>query len=300
MRASFVFSEVVNGLRRNVTMTIAMILTTAISLGLLGGGLLVVRLIDKMQESYQSQIEVVVYMTPDVSANDSSCGKQPCASLMSDLKQTSGVESVRYESRQEAFKNSQKLFESQPQLRELVRPEGLPASLRVKLEDPARFQAIQQEFGGRAGVENVVNQAKYLKDLFAMLNGVRNATFTIALIQALAALMLISNTIQLSAFNRRTETGIMRLVGATRWYTQLPFLLEAVVSGVIGSLLAIGGLLASKALFIDKVMGPVLGTGVIPEIGYADIFYVSPILLLVAGAISAVTGYVTLRLYVRL
>ncbi|MDR7302921.1 permease-like cell division protein FtsX [Haloactinomyces albus] len=300
MRASFVFSEVVNGLRRNVTMTIAMILTTAISLGLLGGGLLVVRLIDRMQETYQNQVEVVVFMTDDVSANDSTCSKQPCAGILSDLKQTSGVESVSYESRQEAFDHFNKLFESQPQLREVVRPEALPASLRLKLDDPARFAAIKQEFKGRTGVDSVVNQAQYLKDLFGVLNGVRNATFAIALIQALAALMLISNTIQLSAFNRRTETGIMRLVGATRWYTQLPFLLEAVVSGLVGAVLAVGGLLMSKVLFIDKVMAPVLGTGVIPRIGYADILYVSPILLLVAGGISAITGYLTLRLYVRL
>ncbi|MBA8823037.1 cell division transport system permease protein [Saccharopolyspora lacisalsi] len=300
MRASFVFSEVVNGLRRNVTMTIAMILTTAVSLGMLGGGLLVVRMIDKMQSSYQNQIETVVYLNSDVSANDPACDKQPCANLLSDLKQSSGVESVHHESRKEAYAKAQQLFESQPQLRQLVRPQGLPASLRVKLSDPERFEALKKEFASKPGVENMVNQAKYMDKLFGLLNGVRNTTFVVALIQALAALMLISNTIQLSAFNRRTETGIMRLVGATRWYTQLPFLLEAVVSGVIGSLLAIGGLFALKPLFIDRVMGSVLGTGALPQIGYGDIFYVSPILVLVATAISAVTGYVTLRLYVRL
>ncbi len=300
MRASFVFSEVVNGLRRNVTMTVAMILTTAISLGLLGGGLLVVRLIDRMQETYQDQVEVVVFMTDDVSANDSNCTQQPCAGLMADLKQTSGVESVSYESRAEAFDHFKKLFESQPQLREVVRPEALPSSLRVKLGDNARFEAIRAEFKDRPGVDSVVNQAQYLKDMFGVLNGIRNVVFFIALVQALAALLLISNTIQLSAFNRRTETGIMRLVGASRWYTQLPFLLEAVVSGIIGAVLAIGALVGLKPLVIDRIMAPVSGTGVIPEIGYADIAYVSPILLIVGAAISAITGYATLRLYVRL
>jgi cell division transport system permease protein len=119
-------------------------------------------------------------------------------------------------------------------------------------------------------------------------------------VQALAAILLISNTIQLSAFTRRTETGIMRLVGATRWYTQLPFLLEALVSGLIGAFLAIIGLLISKVAFIDRVMQPVFNTGVIPAIEWGDIALVSPILLLVAGTVSAITGYVTLRLYVRL
>jgi cell division transport system permease protein len=302
MRASFVFSEVVNGLRRNVTMTVAMILTTAISVGLLGGGLLVVRLIDKMQETYQDRVEVVVFMTDDVSANDNDCTKQPCASIMADLKRTPGVDpaSVSFENRQKAFENFNKVFESQPELRDVARAEAMPASVRIKLTDQERFPALQQQFSARPGVDSVVDQASYLNRLFDVLNGVRNATFSIALVQALAALLLISNTIQLSAFTRRTETGIMRLVGATRWYTQLPFLLEAVVSGLIGAFLAIIGLLISKATFIDRVMAPVFGTGIIPNVEWGDIALISPILLLVAAVISAITGYVTLRLYVRL
>ncbi|GAA4841912.1 permease-like cell division protein FtsX [Saccharopolyspora rosea] len=300
MRASFVFSEVVNGLRRNVTMTIAMILTTAISVGLLGGGLLVVRLIDKMQETYQDRVEVVVFLTNDVSANDSDCSQQPCSTLKKELQRVPGVQSVKFENRQQAYQNFNRVFQSQPELRDVARPEAMPASLRIKLTDQERFPAIQQKFSGQPGVDSVVDQAEYLDRLFGVLNGIRNATFSIALVQALAALLLISNTIQLSAFTRRTETGIMRLVGATRWYTQLPFLLEAVVSGLIGAVLAVGGLLLSKVAFIDRVMAPVFGTGVVPEIGYGDIAVVSPIMLLVAAAVSAITGYVTLRLYVRL
>lgn len=300
MRASFVFSEVVNGLRRNVTMTIAMILTTAISVGLLGGGLLVVRMIDKMQDTYQDRVEVVVFMTDDVSANDDSCGQQPCSNLKSELQQISGVESVEYENRHDAFQNFNRVFESQPELRDVVREEAMPSSLRVKLSDESQSQALVQQFTGRPGVDTVTNQAEYLNRLFGMLNGVRNATFSVALIQALAALLLISNTIQLSAFTRRTETGIMRLVGASRWYTQLPFLLEAVVSGMIGAVLAVAGLVVAKFTFLDNVISPVATAGVIPPIGMGDIGVIAPIMLLVAAGISAVTGYVTLRLYVRL
>jgi cell division transport system permease protein len=132
------------------------------------------------------------------------------------------------------------------------------------------------------------------------LNGVRNATFVIALIQALAALMLISNTIQVSAFTRRTEVGIMRLVGATRWYTQLPFLLEAVVAGVIGAVLAVGGLMVAKVAFLDKALGSLFQSGIIPQISLLDVVAVSPWMLLTAVGVSALTGYLTLRMYVRL
>lgn len=300
MRASFVFSEVVNGLRRNVTMTIAMILTTAISVGLLGGGLLVVRLIDGIQNVYQDQAEVVVSMNNDVSTADNGCTQQPCSQVKSQLQSASGVSQVRYQNRDEGFKQFNQLFQSQPELREVARPSAIPATLRVKVADQSKIPAIQRQFTGKPGVDNVVNQAQFLQPMFDVLNGIRNATFGVALIQAMAALLLISNTIQLSAFTRRTETGIMRLVGATRWYTQLPFLLEAVVSGVVGAVLAIGGLLISKVALIDKVMAPFSSTGGIPQLGYGDIGVVSPILLLVSIVISAVTGYVTLRLYVRI
>ncbi|SHG38124.1 permease-like cell division protein FtsX [Streptoalloteichus hindustanus] len=300
MRASFVFSEVITGLRRNVTMTIAMILTTAISLGLLGGGLLVVRLIDKMDDRYRDKVEVSVYLNNDVSATDKTCSKDPCAGLQRALQANSNVEAVAFESRDAAFDRFKRIFEGNPELVELARPEALPSSFRIKLKDPQRFNAINQEFSGKPGVQRVVDQGEFLKRLFNVLTGVRNATFVIALFQALAALLLISNTIQLSAFTRRTEVGIMRLVGATRWYTQLPFLIEAVVAGLIGALVAVGMLFLGKATFLDKVLESPIQAGIVPKLGMADVAYVSPILVLVATVVSAITGYVTLRLYVRL
>jgi cell division transport system permease protein len=299
MRASFVFSEVVTGLRRNVTMTVAMILTTAISLGLLGGGLLVVRTIDRMEQEYYKRIETVVFLSPDISANDPGCTSTTCSELRGELESTSGVQSVVFESRQAAFERFKRIFEGQPELLQLARPEALPASLRVTLSDPQRFGAINQAFTGRPGVDRVTDQGEYLQQLFRALSGLRNATFVVALIQALAALLLISNTIQVSAFTRRTEVGIMRLTGATRWYTQLPFLLEALVAGLVGGVLATVGLAIAKVAFIDKVLGDVFAAAIVPRIGMADIFTVAPILVVVGSGIAAVTGYVTLRLYVR-
>lgn len=299
MRASFVFSEVATGLRRNITMTVAMILTTAISLGLLGSGLLVVRTIDRMQQDYFQRVETVVYLSPDVSANDPGCTSSTCSGLRGQLESTPGVQTVTFESRQAAFSRFQRIFEGQPELLQLARPEALPASLRVQLSDPARFPSVAKEFTGKPGVERIADQGEYLRQLFQALNGLRNATFVIALIQALAALLLISNTIQLSAFSRRTEVGVMRLTGASRWYTQLPFLLEAVIAGMVGGLLAIGGLMIAKVAFIDKVLAGVFEAAIVPRLSYADIFAVAPILLLVGAAVAALTGYLTLRIYVR-
>jgi len=300
MRTSFVFSEVVTGLRRNVTMTIAMILTTAISLGLLGGGLLVVRMVDKMQANYQGQLEVAVLLTNDVSANDQDCSKEPCKGLRQSLETTSGVDTVVYENRDKGFERFKRIFEAQPELVKLARPEAIPATFRVKLTDPERADVLVKEFTGKAGVKSVDDQGKFLDRLFNVLNGVRDAALVLALVQALAALLLISNTIQVSAFTRRTEVGIMRLVGATRWYTQLPFLIEAVVAGIVGAFLSVGLLVLAKAFFIDRVLGDLFTSGILPQLGQLDVLIISPWLFLTSIVISALTGYVTLRLYVRL
>jgi cell division transport system permease protein len=300
MRASFVFSEVVTGLRRNVTMTIAMVLTTAISLGLLGGGLLIVRLIDKTNNIYYDRVEVAVFLVDEVSANDAGCTQQPCTDLRRDLESTPGVESVVLESREQAFERFKQIFAAQPELIQLTRPQALPASFRVKLDDPERFPAVQAAFTGRPGVLNVKDQGEYIDRLFKMLGGVRNLTFLIALVQALAAVLLISNMIQISAYTRRTEVGIMRLVGATRWYTQLPFLLEAVVAGLVGAVLAVIGLVVVKLSFLDTLLKGTFDANILPRLGMLDVLWVAPILGLAAIGISAITGYVTLRLYVRL
>ena len=119
MRASFVFSEVVTGLRRNVTMTIAMVITTAISLSLLGGGLLIVRVIDKMQTIYHDAVGVSVYLDGPTSTNDANCTQQVCAGLLSQLKAAPGVTSVQFESRDPSSRTAAASISFKPRLRTL-------------------------------------------------------------------------------------------------------------------------------------------------------------------------------------
>jgi cell division transport system permease protein len=297
MRASFVFSEVFTGLRRNVTMTIAMIITTAVSLGMLGGGLLIVRTIDKMQVNYLADVEVSIYLTQDVSANDKDCSQDPCRGLRQDVQNNPAVESVVFENRDQAYQRFKRIFQDNPILVQSARPEALPASLQIKLHDPSRSEIIQQQYGTHPGVDRIEDQKQFLDRFFGLLGAVRDGTFVIALVQAMAALLLISNTVQISAFTRRTEVGIMRLVGATRWYTQLPFLLEAVMTGIVGWILAVAGMVALKYSFLDRILN--VASGIIPKIEVLDIIVTSPWLLLASIIISATTGYVTLRLYVR-
>jgi len=296
---AFVWREALGGLRRNITMSVAMVLTTAISLGLLGAGLLAVRTIDRTQELYYSQLAVQVALDEPTSAGDRDCTSPTCTGLREQLQADPLVGGVAYESRDQAYQRFLRIYAGQSIL-QLVRPQSLPATLRVTLRDPTRGDAIVAGYTGRPGVRNVVDQRALVQDLFTFLASVRNAAFGLASIQALAALLLISNTIQVSAFTRRTEVGIMRLVGATRWYTQVPFLIEAVITGVIGAVLATGGLVLGKLFFIDRLLGGRLISNAIPAVGMSDVLlFVAPLLVVVGAAIATATGYVTLRLYVR-
>jgi cell division transport system permease protein len=167
--------------------------------------------------------------------------------------------------------------------------------------NPERYPVIAEQFpNGEGGVDQVRDEGEFLDRLFSLLNGARNATIAVAVIQALAALLLISNTIQLAAFNRRNETNIMRLVGASRWYTQLPFILEAALAGLVGGLLAVGGLVLTKVLFVDKTLAGPIKAGIITGIDWSQIATTGVIITAAGVALAGIASYVTLRLYVRL
>jgi len=300
MRTDFVLREVATGLRRNLTMTGAMLVTTAISLALVGTGLLAVRIVDRTEQLYSDRLEVQVALTADVSALDANCSAPVCAGLRSRLAGAPGVEAVRFVSQRQAYERYRELFAGQA-LAELAEPSTLPATLRVKLSDQAGgAQAVRDAVAGQVGVRAVVDQRDAVGTLFDFLGGVRNVTFGLALAQAVAAILLISNTVQVSAYSRRVEVGVMRLVGATRWYTQLPFLVEAVVTGVVGALLAVAGLLVAKYGFVDTLLAENVSSSVVPPLQLADVVWVSPILVLLGAGIATATGYLTLRLQVRL
>jgi len=300
MRASFLFGEVFNGLRRNITMTIAMILTTAVSLTMLGGGLLAVRMADKTEAYFLDRLEVRLYLDDSVSANDVDCSQDPCKSLLVDLKQTSGVVSVQYMSRADAIREAkEKTFKDQPELAAYVAQSPLPASLRVKMANADQYPHILQAFQGRPGVGFVRNDKDIVDRLVSLFDGLRNAAFGLAVLQAFAAVLLIANMVQIAAFTRREEVGIMRLVGASRWYTQLPFLLEAVVAALAGSALAVVGLIAARPLVIDRALGSLFESKVFPRITSDDITLVTMTIIPVGIVFAAVVAYGTLRYYVR-
>ena len=206
------------------------------------------------------------------------------------------VKSVRFLNRDDAYTDAITKF---PEYKDVASKDSFPASFIVKLNNPEQHKDFDAAMGGQPGVLNVLNQKELIDRLFAVLDGLSKAAFAIAVVQAISAILLIANMVQVAAYTRRTEIGIMRMVGATRWYTQLPFLLEAVLAATIGVVLAILGLIVARALFLDNALSQFYQANLIARIDYADILYIAPVMFGVGVVMAAVTAYVTLRLYVR-
>ncbi|WP_156689011.1 permease-like cell division protein FtsX [Mycobacterium sp. Marseille-P9652] len=296
MRFGFLINEVLTGLRRNITMTVAMILTTAISIGLFGGGLLVVRLADNSKEIYLDRVETQIFLTDDISANDATCASAPCKELRGKIESRQDVKSVRYVNREAAYNDAIRKF---PEFKDVAGKDSFPASFVVKLNNPEQHSEFDAAMQGQPGVRSILNEKELIDRLFAVLNGLRNAAFAIALVQAVGAILLIANMVQVAAYTRRTEINIMRLVGASRWYTQLPFLVEAMFAASLGVAIAIVGLIFVRAMFLDNALSQFYQAHLIAKVDYADILYVSPILFLLGVSMAGLTAYATLRLYIR-
>lgn len=296
MRFGFLFNEVLTGVRRNVTMTVAIILTTAISIGLFGGGLLVVRLADHSRTIYLNRVETQVFLTDDISADNPTCDSKECRALREKIEARNDVKSVRFLNRDQAYQDA---IRKLPQFKDVADKDSFPASFVVKLENPEQHKDFDAAMLRQPGVLNVLNQKDLIDRLFAVLDGLSNAAFTVALVQAIGAILLIANMVQVAAYTRRTEIGIMRLVGASRWYTQLPFLVEAMLAATVGVIIAVVGLILVRALILDNALNQFYQAHLIAPVDYADILYISPILLFVGVAMAGLAAYATLRVYIR-
>lgn len=276
-------------------MTVAMILTTAISIGLFGGGLLVMRLADQSRHMYLDRVESQVFLTDDISANDPTCDGDACKALYRMIDDRDDVRSLRFLNRDDAYDDAVKKV---PAFKEFAGKDAFPASFIVKLNDPEQHEAFDKAMVGQPGVRGVQNQKDLIDRLFAVLDGLSSVAFAVALVQAIGAVLLIANMVQVAAYTRRNEIGIMRLVGASRWYTQLPFLVEAMLAALIGVVIAIVGLIVVRAVLLERALDQF--SNLIAPVDYADVLYYSaPWMLFLGLAMSGITAYVTLRLYIR-
>jgi cell division transport system permease protein len=280
-------------------MTFAVVVTTAISLSLLGIGLLSNAQVGAMKDYWYDKIEVSVFLCGNLS-DSPSCANGIITppqrlTIQQDLQEMSVVESVFYESQSEAYSRFQERFNDSA-IAQNVTADQLPESFRVKLKDPTQFSVIVSAFSGRPGVDVVQDQRTILEKFFKLLGVLRNGALVVGLASVLTAALLISNTLRIAAFNRRRETGVMKLVGASSWSIQLPFLLEGVISAIIGWGLATG-LLAGLKTVIDTNVAPLLTFT--KFFGWGEVWVASAYLLATGLVVSILASVITLRRYLK-
>lgn len=289
-RWKYVLTEVLTGLWRNVTMTVAMIITMAVSLTMLGASLLLYLQVNDMRDFYYDKIEVSIFLKADITQDQRS-------SLQTDLEHDALVQSVIYESKEQAYQRFTTQFRDAPDLVAATKPDSLPESFRVKLKDPKKVQALSDEFRSRDGISEIVDQQELLKKVFAILGALQNLALTVAAVQGIAALLLVANTIQVAAYSKRREVAVMKLVGASNWFIQMPFVLEAIFAGLIGAILAFATLVLAKIFIIDGSLKPL--TTLLTPVAWETVWIQLPILAGASTVVAAVTAWVTLRFYVR-
>jgi cell division transport system permease protein len=299
MQLQRILSEVGIGLRRNLTMTIAMIVTMTVSLAMLGSGLLIREQVATMKDYWYDKVEVSVFLCGESSgpACGGSVTEEQRAQLLADLRAMPQVQDVFYESQQDAYNRFQEQFVDSPDLLENVTVEALPESYRVKLKDPTQFEVVATAFRDQPGVEQVQDQKALLQPFFNILEKVQRYALGIAFVEVIAAVLLISNLIRVSAFGRRRETGIMRLVGASNLYIQLPFLLEGILAGVLGAALASGVLAAIKAFVIDRDLRSTFQFTAF--VGWEQVLSIMPWIFLTGVVLAGLSSFVTLRRHLR-
>lgn len=302
MRAQFVLSETWIGLRRNLTMTIAVITTVAISLALFGAGLLVNQQVSEMRTYWDQRITLTIYMCTDISPTETcqengEASEEDRTQLVETLDGLSEVDDYRYLTAAEAWQDFQERIGSSNEALAGAAQEGdIPDNYRVQLTDPNHYDTVRAAVDGAPGVDTVSDDQRVLEQFFSLLDGLKWAALVVALVQLAAAALLIGNTIRLSAYSRRRETGIMRLVGASNFYIQLPFLLEGAIAGFIGGLIASGFIVATRYTLLTRIedwfqFDVALGTG--------SLLYVIGVSMILGVLLCTITSFLTLRRYLK-
>ncbi len=301
MRLRFILSEVWQGLRRNSTMALSVVIVTFVSLAFVGSAALLQIQVDKLKDDWFDRVEVSIFLCPKLSP-EAKCQAGPVTPAEEDrIEQvlTTGalgelVDQVYYESKAEAYENLIARDADGFYAQHLTADDMQP-SFRVKLKDPEQFKLVADATENLVGVEKVVDQRAIFSQLFQALNGATLVAAGIALVMSLAAGLLITTTIRLSALSRRRETTIMRMVGSSKTLIQLPFMLEGAIAAVFGAALAVAGLWLSVRYLVEGWLGRELQW--VDYIVASDVFIVAPWLVLIAFALSAFASIVTIGRY---
>jgi cell division transport system permease protein len=295
------FSEALSGLRRNASMTLAVVVTMWVSLSLFGAGLLAARQVDLLKDRWYDKIEISAFLcVKDVKGDNCDSGLDATdaekAAILAAIQQNPETQDVYYESKQDAFDQFKQVFAGSS-IEDSLTVDQMQDSYRIKLKNPASYEGLVSEISTMKGVQFVQDLHVYLDPIFTWLNALRWGTIGMSVLLLLAASLQIGNTIRMAAFARRRELGIMRLVGASNWYIMLPFLLESLFAAVLGAALASGTL--ALGLYAVVVQNAQVSLKGLRWIGWSDAGLAMAGVTGVAIVLSIVPTLIATRRYLR-
>jgi len=303
MRYALVWAEATSGLRRNASMVVSVVLVTFISLTFVGTAILMQMQIGQMKNYWYDRAQVAIYLCMSNSVGPNCTGGEADADQIANIKARLDSTTLKpfiqqhyFETHEQAFSNFQHQFKGNP-VADYVTPDLLNQTFWVNLVNPSQSDVLVESLSGLVGVESVVDQRSYLDRIFSVLNAASYTAIGIASLMLIAAALLIATTIRLSAFSRRRELGIMRLVGASNRFIQTPFVLEGVFAALIGSIFAGAAVVAIVKFFVQGYL-----IANVPQTSFvrlSDAFVIVPILLAVGVLLAALSANFAIARYLK-
>ena len=286
-RISYALRETWASFRRNLTLTAAAILTSAVSLLLVGTTFLIQRAFENLLVQWRGDVEMIVFVRSDASAEQIGL----IDSVLRSSPTIIDVNKLLYLNKTESYEEAKRIFVGDPVTLSLLTPESIPTQFKVVplSDDPQLVRSLSDQYRTMPGVEAVALAEDEFQVISTLSNFIRVVTLVMSLVLLAVAVGLIWNTIRTAMFARRREIEVMKLVGATNWFIRVPFMLEGLLQGLLGGVVSCGGLWALNSAWTNGVAGFKPGTGISSLVVPSS--YLTSVMFILLG-IGAVVGAV--------
>jgi len=287
-RIAYAFREMWASFRRNLTLTAAAILTSAIALLLVGTTLLIQRAFENLLVQWKGDVAMIVFVRSDATPEQIALIDESIRSAPTIIN----VDKLQYLDKTQTYEEAKRIFAGDPVKLSLLTPENIPSEVKVVplTQDPALVRSLSEQYRSLPGVEDVALAEDEFEVISTLSKFVRTVTLVMSLVLLVVAVGLIWNTIRTAMFARRREIEVMKLVGATNWFIRVPFMLEGLLQGLIGAVVSCGGLWALNSAWTNGVAGFKPGTGISSLVVPSGYLSGVMVVILIIGALAGAIG----------
>jgi cell division transport system permease protein len=287
-RIAYAFREMWASFRRNLTLTAAAILTSAIALLLVGTTLLIQRAFENLLVQWKGDVAMIVFVRSDATPEQIALIDESIKSAPTIIN----VDKLQYLDKTQTYEEAKRIFAGDPVTLSLLTPENIPSEFKVVpiTQDPALIRSLSEQYRSLPGVEDVALAEDEFEVISTLSIFVRTVTLVMSLVLLVVAVGLIWNTIRTAMFARRREIEVMKLVGATNWFIRVPFMLEGLLQGLIGAVVSCGGLWALNSAWTSGVAGFKPGTGISSLVVPSGYLSGVMVVILLIGALAGAIG----------